>query len=283
MAKIIDPEFGALADCLDDSLADLRRFKDKLDRLHDPKRSAAFALAWPGHPCFETLIHELGEWADLLRAPREAESVEDLYQLATLNALTDQYQGWMTQEGLQLGSADEHLNDEALSGEQRHWLVGFGARWDLAVKWERELCRRLDIESTPARLEQYRVSYDGGVYPLLGFAMVNDEAPEVVEELLKTPLFGIPVQIPVHAGYDEITLLGHIVNESKNTDDPWWRCVCNNDPEHDGFGACDASGKSQVDEGGGPLDEWQGEHHLCLSCGVYFGRDLKILGVVARA
>lgn len=284
MAKIIDPEFGALADYLDDSLAALRRFKDKLDRIPDPKRDAAFTLAWPEHPCFETLIHELGKWADLLRAPREAESVEDLYQLTTLDALTDQYQSWMAQEGVTLGSADEHLNDEALSGEQRLWLVGFVARWALAEKWEHELCRRLDIESTPARLEQYRVHYAGKEYPLLGFAMVNDESPEVVEELLLDRQFGVPVQIPVHAGYDEITLLGNIVNEStSNPDAPWWRCLCNNDPEHVGFGACDSKGKSQVEEGGGPLKEWDGEHHVCLACGAYFGRDLKILGVAVRA
>lgn len=44
--------------------------------------------------------------------------------------LCDEYAKWNKEQGLNLGSADEHYFDESLSEEQRLWLQGFGERWD---------------------------------------------------------------------------------------------------------------------------------------------------------
>lgn len=193
--------FPPLADLLDESVVALRCFKDKLDQLPDAPREVAFSLAWPEHPNFETLIDEMGKWADSLRTHTE----EDFYQVATLDDLLDQYQAFMDREGLKLGSADEHIFDESLTEKQRKWVASFSNRWDVAERCQDDLCLRLKIESTQ-KLSQYRVNYDGDEYPLLGFAMVNSESPEVLDQLLSSPP-GTPVQIPVHAGYEEITLL----------------------------------------------------------------------------
>ncbi len=42
-------------DCLDEATAELRRFKDALDRLPDAPRTEILGLM-PGHPDFESLI-----------------------------------------------------------------------------------------------------------------------------------------------------------------------------------------------------------------------------------
>jgi len=47
-----------------------------------------------------------------------------------LDALCDEYTAWNKANGLKLGSADEHLHDEALTEEQRAWLADFCERWD---------------------------------------------------------------------------------------------------------------------------------------------------------
>lgn len=52
-------------------------------------------------------------------------------------ALTDEYLGWQRDRGLKLGSADEHLNDPALTQFQRDWLAIFVQQWDRAVADER--------------------------------------------------------------------------------------------------------------------------------------------------
>lgn len=199
----------------------------------------------------------------------------------TLDDLCDVYAAWMKRQGVTLGSADEHLTDESLTEEQQNWLAQFVRLWDPAQKWQDILCRRLSIEETPDRLRQYRVRHEGTDCPLLGFAVINDECPDVVDCLLSGSL-GQPVPIPVHAGYDEATLLAVIENET-DADDPWFRCICNNTPEHDGFIACDSQGKPQSEQGGGPLPEWDGQHHICRSCGAYFGRDLQVIGLARTA
>lgn len=50
---------------------------------------------------------------------------------ANLNALIDEYQIWNEANGLNLGSADEHLFDEALTDEQRAYLHDFCRRWEI--------------------------------------------------------------------------------------------------------------------------------------------------------
>ena len=64
-------------------------------------------------------------------------------EYAEINALTDEYQAWNKAQGLDLGSADEHLNDDSLTGEQQQWLSDFCERWDAAERrlsefWEKE-------------------------------------------------------------------------------------------------------------------------------------------------
>lgn len=53
------------------------------------------------------------------------------------DALTDEYAEWNRQQGLNLGSADEHLFDTALTEDQRTWLHGFVERWEEAEKFDR--------------------------------------------------------------------------------------------------------------------------------------------------
>lgn len=45
-------------------------------------------------------------------------------------ALCTEYQDWNKAQGLKLGSADEHVDDESLTEEQRAWLRDFSKRWD---------------------------------------------------------------------------------------------------------------------------------------------------------
>ena len=49
---------------------------------------------------------------------------------AELDSLTAEYQAWQRQQGLKLGSADEHLFDENLTEAQRVWLQAFSRRWE---------------------------------------------------------------------------------------------------------------------------------------------------------
>ncbi len=51
-----------------------------------------------------------------------------------LNALTREYAAWNKAQGLNLGSADEHLFDEELTEAQRAWVRNFSRRWEEAAK-----------------------------------------------------------------------------------------------------------------------------------------------------
>jgi hypothetical protein len=55
----------------------------------------------------------------------------------TLNELIDEYTKWNKANGLNLGSADEHIFDEDLTNEQRAWLRSFVLRWDEAADAEK--------------------------------------------------------------------------------------------------------------------------------------------------
>lgn len=50
--------------------------------------------------------------------------------------LCAEYDAWNHHQGLDLGSADEHLCDESLTEEQRDWLRDFCDRWDAAAREE---------------------------------------------------------------------------------------------------------------------------------------------------
>lgn len=54
-----------------------------------------------------------------------------------IDALTAEYNAWNEKEGLNLGSADEHLFDPSLTEEQRVWLGDFVQRWEDAEKFDR--------------------------------------------------------------------------------------------------------------------------------------------------
>jgi hypothetical protein len=47
-----------------------------------------------------------------------------------INDLIGEYETWNKINGLDLGSADEHLFDEDLTDAQRAWLRNFSARWE---------------------------------------------------------------------------------------------------------------------------------------------------------
>ena len=49
---------------------------------------------------------------------------------AELNTLTREYEAWQKEQGLKLGSANEHLFDENLTDAQRKWLQAFSQRWE---------------------------------------------------------------------------------------------------------------------------------------------------------
>jgi len=51
---------------------------------------------------------------------------------AELDALAREYAVWNKAQGLNLGSADEHLFDETLTEKQREWLQDFCRRWESA-------------------------------------------------------------------------------------------------------------------------------------------------------
>jgi hypothetical protein len=48
----------------------------------------------------------------------------------TEQQLCTEYEAWNKANGLNLGSADEHLWDENLTTEQRRWLADFYHRWE---------------------------------------------------------------------------------------------------------------------------------------------------------
>jgi hypothetical protein len=54
-----------------------------------------------------------------------------------IDRLCREYLAWNKEQGLDLGSADEHLFDETLTDDQRAWLHRFCERWDAAADEER--------------------------------------------------------------------------------------------------------------------------------------------------
>lgn len=58
--------------------------------------------------------------------------------LDTIDSLTDEYTAWNKAQGLDLGSADEHMFDESLTEEQRQWVHDFCARWEEAEARDRD-------------------------------------------------------------------------------------------------------------------------------------------------
>jgi len=61
-----------------------------------------------------------------------------------LNWLIEEYELWNKENGLNLGSADEHLWDERLTPAQRVWLADYCQRWETVQ-------READIEDAIER------------------------------------------------------------------------------------------------------------------------------------
>ena len=82
---------------------------------------------------------------DLLVHPAAIEIEEGMaYTMAVkVDDLIDEYKNWNAEQGLDLGSADEHLFDESLTEEQRRWLADFSRRWE-AVAREEDVQRAID-------------------------------------------------------------------------------------------------------------------------------------------
>jgi hypothetical protein len=55
----------------------------------------------------------------------------------TIETLIDEYRAWNAAQGLNLGSADEHLFDATLTDAQRDYLRAFCDRWDRVTMRER--------------------------------------------------------------------------------------------------------------------------------------------------
>ena len=53
---------------------------------------------------------------------------------AAVNQLTAEYHRWMLGKGLDLGSPDKHVFDEALTPAQRIWLADFCLRWEDEIR-----------------------------------------------------------------------------------------------------------------------------------------------------
>lgn len=61
------------------------------------------------------------------------EMIDEAITMVSANAidrLTNEYDAWNKAQGLNLGSADEHLFDEALTEAQRKWVGDFCRRWE---------------------------------------------------------------------------------------------------------------------------------------------------------
>lgn len=60
---------------------------------------------------------------------------------SALDSLTDEYDAWLTAQGIEAGCAEELLHDadhgahgKKLTAEQRAWLVAFILRWDATAR-----------------------------------------------------------------------------------------------------------------------------------------------------
>ncbi|KAF1702914.1 hypothetical protein CSC66_09065 [Pseudoxanthomonas kaohsiungensis] len=92
-----------------------------------PIRNSAFPLPVPlrsadGHPLPPFMFSEPVELTD---ENREVDTDE------VRNALIAEYEAFNMAQGLNLGSADEHLFDTALTLEQLVWVRDFSNRWEL--------------------------------------------------------------------------------------------------------------------------------------------------------
>lgn len=87
----------------------------------------------------ESLERKLYQWAEsagYFDTPVEGGA------LPSTDELCAEYKAWNKANGLDLGSADEHLWDANLTAEQRRWLATFSQRWEIAQRAEDEAVRK---------------------------------------------------------------------------------------------------------------------------------------------
>jgi hypothetical protein len=53
-----------------------------------------------------------------------------LAAVPSLDGMVKEYAAWNAAQGLSLGSAADHVNDESLTPAQRAWLADFSGRWE---------------------------------------------------------------------------------------------------------------------------------------------------------
>lgn len=68
----------------------------------------------------QEMLFESDVWQDVLKFLQDRE----------FDALVAEYTAWNKAQGLDLGSADEHLFDESLTDAQRAWVQDFSERWE---------------------------------------------------------------------------------------------------------------------------------------------------------
>lgn len=69
---------------------------------------------------------------------RYQRELNDQHEQESMNALIAEYEAWNKAQGLDLGSADEHLYDETLTQSQRDWLADFVKRWTEIIEFPRQ-------------------------------------------------------------------------------------------------------------------------------------------------
>ena len=95
-------------------------FLDTVTELLTPMESAALEAY-----CFKADTEERIDEA--LRLARAAFAL-------SMDGMIEEFNAYNMLHGLNLGSADEHLFDETLTGDQQSWIAGFCQRWEAMVE-----------------------------------------------------------------------------------------------------------------------------------------------------
>lgn len=110
----------------------------------------------------------------------------------SINPLIAEYEAWNKAQGLNLGSADEHLFDEALTDGQRRWLADFCERWEEAERADREARRQEAIAEFRALVGRYGIQWDANV-PREAYERMN-AVGKVLTERDRREALGLPIR-----------------------------------------------------------------------------------------
>lgn len=103
----------------------------------NPNLSAIALMTWISPMTGKALFHFVikdAVFGELITAAPPCYRVTDCANPCedTLSDLCEEYAAWNKEQGLTLGSADEHLFDESLTPSQRMWIRDFCRRWEEA-------------------------------------------------------------------------------------------------------------------------------------------------------